>query len=135
MKFSRKNNHKHGRTYKHKKGGLRPATIPETPKKTMPYVSRLSEEEDRMMRDYEDYDVEPVDLESLEMPPIGDDIPEGYDKLSKKKGQLGGKRKMSMRNKRTKRKKASKKSKRVTKHKSSRKMRRISKRTGRTTKK
>lgn len=67
--------------------------IPETPRKPFPYVSRLTEREDRIMRDYEDYDAEPVDLEEIGETPVGDVVPSGYGKIAMKKGKLGGKKK------------------------------------------
>jgi len=43
---------------------------------------------------YDDYDALPVDLESMDEIPLGDNIPKGYGNLSKRRGYLGGKRKL-----------------------------------------
>lgn len=65
---------------------------PNAPMKKTPYVSRLSEKEYKKMQDYEDYDAEPIDLDALGEIPIGDDIPEGYGEIKKKRGLIGGKK-------------------------------------------
>lgn len=56
--------------------------------------SRLNKHETQEM-DYIDayVDVKPVDLESMPEPPIGDNSTPEYNTISKKPGQLGGKRK------------------------------------------
>lgn len=67
--------------------------VPFAPMKKYPRVSRLSEEEKKYMDEVEAYDAEPVDLDTLGELPLGDEIPEGYSKLSMMKGKIGGRRK------------------------------------------
>jgi hypothetical protein len=113
MKFSRKSSRKTHRklnkkTLTHKKGGEK--EVPPTPQKPYPYVSRLSEEQYKEQKEYEDYDAEPIDLTDYDYIPEGDDIPEGYGTITKKKGQLGGSKRKSSKRKSSKRKSSKRKS-------------------------
>ena len=55
--------------------------------------SRLDEDEKQRMDYYDAYvDVKTVDLDSMPEPPIGDHSTPEYNKVSKKPGQLGGRK-------------------------------------------
>jgi hypothetical protein len=57
--------------------------------------SRLTDEEQKIMDEYEAYgEVDYVDLDNMPSVPIGDYNSPSYDIVSKKPGQLGGKRKI-----------------------------------------
>jgi hypothetical protein len=60
--------------------------------------SRLTPSQTKFMDDYEAYDeVETVDLDKMPEMPIGDETNEEYEKISRKPGQLGGKKKRKSR--------------------------------------
>mgnify|MGYP001039974334 CR=1 FL=1 len=105
---------------------------PPAPKKKYPHVSRLTKEQSAIMDNYEyqlalekkEFDnygsAEPVDLSTLEEPPVGDDYSPEYGKLHiGQAGVLGGTARKS--------KRKSRKNKRKTAHKS-RKNKRTNKR-------